>query len=351
MKDKFLRGEQKTEKKTKSEAGEKKFKAVRLILWVFVILIQLMVVAGIEIRAEIDEEERLTIRSQVYPAQGKCPKPQEVYQTDEGKKYSLLSWKKESIWIPSYERRVEKEFFCDGVEGAAEIPKKLVINVRDGGRETEAFCYLQEKEIISERWKDGFDFIVTFHDYGAGEYVIGDRIVEKEEEKPQFEGCEKLLLEEIGVKPQEYRIEGVRWDGAAYEDLEGFQCRDAVAYGQKLMRDYRLRYEGIAVFPSYEGWRTIAVYGDGNESGQGEQRSEGASKDPLLSEDAGKKDRRGTELPFAVLWKKVIRILLVTIAVGALLFFGGLLILAMRKVKKAVKQKWKIYQADHQRRE
>ena len=52
------------------------------------------------------------------------------------------------------------------------------------------------------------------------------------------------LLEFMGLSPLEYRILSADWYGESYEDEEGRMCRQAMVWGQKLLRDYEAEYEG-----------------------------------------------------------------------------------------------------------
>ena len=52
------------------------------------------------------------------------------------------------------------------------------------------------------------------------------------------------ILGIMGLSAGEYRILSMEWAGEPFEDDEGQMCRQAMARGQKLVRDYEVTYEG-----------------------------------------------------------------------------------------------------------
>lgn len=139
------------------------------------------------------------------------------------------------------------------------------------------------------------------------------------------------MLELAGLSPEDYRVTHVQWSGEAYQDEEGNRCRDASAFGQKRLRDYRVTYSGTAVFPEKKGWQTVAVY---------RLPQEETETAELPSATAGSLAEIGqtpaeTEITEDVpakqpvtLWQRITRTLMITIAAGTALFLGGLLLLA-----------------------
>lgn len=314
-------------KKKKRRAAD----VLSAFIWVCVILIQMAVLLKLEVYAREKDEyagEQITVRSPFYARETDCPEPEEFYRDETGTHYKRISWETVHLAVPSRTRPVQKEIFCAQVEGAEQIPETAEITVRENGRETQAICRLEKKSVTGERWQDDFSFPVTFHGYYSGAYLLRGYLIPGEGETPQLDGREALLLEEIGVSPEEYQVLDVQWDGEPYVDLAHGLCRNAVAFGRRLVRDYQLVYTGTAEFAAWEGWQTVAVYGamDDEASSQEDGGGEGEVRfiQPKDEETAKMRDR-----PFAALWEKIIRTLLVTIAVGALLFFGGLFFLGL----------------------
>lgn len=336
------------EHKPDGNTEEKKVRSIQMLLWVCVILVQMAVVGNMEVHAmerhvmevyvmELEETRYLTIRSGTWEQKEDCREPEKYYRAEDGREYRMISWEREQTLIPERKRLVKKQGVCRQVEGNLQVPESITMTVWEGTRRTDAICCLTEKEMVREEWQDGFSFPVTFHKYDARMYQLGDHMISDKEELPRLKGYEELLLEEIGVRPEEYRILDIRWEGEPYEDETGELCRDAAAFGQKLVRDYRLVYEGEAVFPAYTAWRTAALYEaeEGPDDGDKETEEIQKAEEDSSSEGTEEEDRNKTSDELT-LWEKITRTLLLTIAVGAALFFGGLLLLAVLWIRKAV---------------
>lgn len=314
------------------ERQKERIRLFQLGLWVCLILTQMLVVEGMKTYAswQVTEtgNETVTVCSKLYPCREDCPEPEKSYRTDTGEEYVRISWEPERVSVPGRSIPVVREGIFEQAEGITQLPESMNVEAFHEGRETEVNCLLSEKSVIKEEWQDGFTFPVIYHSYGADSYLLGEYLIKGGGEKPRLDGCENLLLHEIGVTPEFYRIADIRWDGEPYEDETGELCRNAIASGQKLLRDYRLVYKGTADFPAYEAWRMTAVYGptapvDVQDDSQGESLSE-----PAANSEENLPAASAMPQPLT-LWERITRILLITIAVGALLFFGGLLILAV----------------------
>lgn len=204
----------------------------------------------------------MTIRFDTADSPEACTKPEETYEDDTGTRYELEHWSVVPVTIPSVTREVEENVLYDQVEGMTTLPDTIEVETSDRGRgqTITVVCQMEEQQAVREEWQDGFVVTVTFHTYEAGYYQLADRLIPYNDERPELEGCEALLLELVKVPPEDYRITHVQWAGEVYEDEEGNQCRDAAAFGQKRIRDYQVTYRGTAVFPAKEGWQTVAVY-------------------------------------------------------------------------------------------
>lgn len=283
----------------KEEKREKLVRTVQTGLWVALILVQMAVVNCLSVRAETGQSGAV---------EGAGP------------------------------RRVSKDVVFEAVEGAAALPEELDIQVREGKETVTVACPMAEKEILKERWSDDFSFPITFHAYGSEYYGLGECRVPYNEERPELDGCEGLLLEMIGVSPEEYQITGLKWAGDAYRDGGGELCRDALGTGRKLVRDYRVRYVGEAKVPvrpwQQDGTGELEPSGTGDEAESGE----GPGQEVLIGAGPEKK-LQAEEATDPTLWQKITRTLLIIIGIGALLFFGGLLALALLWVVKKLR-KW-----------
>lgn len=253
-------------------------------------------------------------------------------------------------------RQVEQEIRYDNVEGAAEIPQQVTVTVSEGDQEVQAVCDLQEIAEETSEWQEGFVLPVTFHKYDADWYMIDGQMVPKNEEKPQIQGYEEVLLQAAGLSAEQYRIRDAFWDGDSYTDEYGELCRDAVAVGDKLVRSYRARYTGTAVFPEQE----IVVQETGLEAEEpAAEMAEMGNAAEIEAEDgagqdgAGRQSESQTEqesVPFSEeghraddgvqesprLWERITRTLLISVGIGALFFFLGLFLLAGLRIAKMV---------------
>lgn len=294
------------------------------------------VVKCLEVRAEENPNTEITIESEQNRSREACTRPSEEYTDPGGNRYELERWSVERIAVPAVRRRAEQEVIYEQVEGADVLEEEIeaVVEDRERGQTVTARCRIGEKEAIRQEWQDGFALPVTFHAYGAEFYVLGDRMIPYREDRPDLDGGESLLLELAGLSPEEYRITDIRWSGDAYENAEGEPCRDAIASGQKLVRDYRVNYAGTAFFPAQTAWRTVAVY---RPAGEEEQTAE-ATKPPSFLQEPALLETEAQPLETSMsLWKQITRVLKMIVAVGALLFLGGLFVLAALQVVKKLR--------------
>lgn len=241
-----------------------------------------------------------------------------------------------------YGHPVEETIVCERIEGAAVIPDVTEGEIQIGEEKMTVPCYLREKRVIREYWEDDFSFPVIFRSYGAGLYELGGQLIPVEEESPVkeeslveqeggplLEGYEESLLQEIGVSSEEYRIREVRWDGDPYPGKDGVMERRALASGERLLRDYELRYVGTAWFPEAPP-ATVAA-----------ETEEAPPVEPLVRVEP--EPEREEVLPPAPpareksgltrIWR-ITRTVLVTVGIGTLLFFGGMLLLLLVRSRK-----------------
>ena len=281
-------------------------KNVQMGLWVILILLQMAVVNCLELRAETSESA--------------APGGRDAFTV----------------------RHVKKDVVYEQVEGGASLPETLDVRIEEGGATVTAVCAMEEKVILRERWEDHFSFPVTFHSYDAAFYRLGDILIPFDEERPRLEGCEEQLLELVGLMPEDYRITSVQWAGEAYQGEEGELCRDALAAGNKLVRDYRVRYAGTAQIPAK---RNVSLQTEADETvteqaiGADETADASGTAVSIQMEASEETQPQADTEGTLTLWQKITRTLLVVIGIGAILFFGGLLILAFLWVVKKLR-KW-----------
>ena len=300
------------------------------------------IIKCLEVRAETGSEaaSELTVRYGIEADPEDCTQPDHLYEDGDGTLYELADWSAVPVTFPSLSRKVQKEILYDRIEGVTALPDTIEITAQDKerGQTATAVCLMEEQEVVREEWQDGFVFTVTFHTYEAGYYELADRLIPYNDEKPELEGCEDLLLELAGLSPEDYRVTYVTWSGEAYQDETGNQCRDAAAFGQKRLRDYRVKYSGTAVFPEKQGWQPVAVYRLPQAPDIVEPTVVAEISPEVRPSVAEVEETEDIPAePPLTLWQRITRTLMLTIAVGTALFFGGLLLLAILWVVKKLR--------------
>ena len=247
---------------------------------------------------------------------------------------------------------VRREVTYEAVEGEAELPDEITVSVLAGNDEELVRCRAVEQVEEDAYWRDDFSFPVTFYEYGAGEYQLGEVTV-KEADLADFTQLTELaqqygteLLRSMGLSEEEYEVEEITWAGTPYENEDGIVCRDAVARGNRLLRDYQVVYEG-AVDP--ERWKELKRGGVSGELEEAQMQEETASED--AEETTGTKAEteaaqpEETEKPLEQkksrlreFLEKVTRILLIAVGIGAIFFFGGLLVLALLWIYRKLRE-------------
>lgn len=230
---------------------------------------------------------------------------------------------------------VRREVNYEAIEGEADFPEEITVSVLAGNDEELVTC--QAVECVEEAvyWQDDFSFPLTFYEYGAEGYQLGERVLKTEELPVLAEVYEEELLRNMGLSMEEYQIRKLEWAGEPYENEDGILCRDAVGYGSRLLRNYRVAYEGD-VAP--ERWKEL------KRGGQEEVEEEQIPEEtwPEETEEAEQKTETAAERVTEIFhepeqkktkWQefleKVTKILLVAVGLGAMLFFGGLFVLAL----------------------
>ena len=322
-------------KENRSSQRNRSVHNIQLLLWTLLILLQMTMVHCLEGKAE--EQPAPASEISIYMEEG--PEPEPVWTDAAGNEYELVSWQMVSARQPARTRPVKEMIYYDQVEGASVIPRELTIPVTEGNQTCNAVCQIQEQTVLQEEWQEDFVFSVVFHIYGAGFYQLGDHLIAGNEENPELAGCEALLLEQVGVSPEDYRISYVQWTGDGYLDAQGELCRNALAFGQKLVRDYQVTYVGQAEFPERNVRQIEAVYHLAEP--EKEPETDATISDltdipevPVFFELA---DSAEAPLSKLEIWRqKVIDTLLITVGIGAILFLGGLVMLALLRLVKMV---------------
>lgn len=304
--------------KKRDEKQNQWVKNVQMGLWVALILVQMVVVSSLTVRAEVAAATEPVVEAESVVEAEVVAEAEPTAATESARL-----------------RQVEKEVVYEQVEDAAGLPDTIDLSVREAGETVTVSCQAKTRKILRERWKDDFSFPITVHAYDADYYLVGDRLIPQKEGHPELEGCKELLLELIGVSPEAYRITEILWQGAPYEDENGSLCRDALARGDRLVRDYQILYAGTARLPG-EGVRRAPEPARPEERPSDAAEATGAAGELPVTQQPEAVEvlpEEASEQPLS-LWQNITRTLLVAIGIGVLLFFGGLLVLAFLRLVK-----------------
>lgn len=247
---------------------------------------------------------------------------------------------------------VRREVTYEAVEGETALPDEITVSVLAGNDEELVRCRAVEQVEEDAYWRDDFSFPITFYEYGAGEYQLGEIIVGGAE-LTDFTQPTKLaqqygteLLRSMGLSEEEYEVEEIVWAGTPYENEDSIVCRDAVARGNRLLRDYQVVYEGV-VEP--ERWKELKRGGEPGELDEAQMQEEPAWEE--AEETAGAKAETEAARPeeaekqpevkksgLQEFLEKVTRILLIAVGIGAIFFFSGLLVLALLWIYRKLRE-------------
>lgn len=247
---------------------------------------------------------------------------------------------------------VHREVTYEAVEDEAALPEEIMVSVLAGHDGEMVPCQAVGWVEEAAYWQDDFSFPITFYEYGAGTYQLGEITVKKtdlEEPEQLTELAEQYgteLLESMGLSAEEYEVKEIVWAGTPYEKEDGIVCRDAMAYGNRLLRDWRVQYEGFVEPERWQELKRGGADGELNEEGQEETVPETIRALPETPEKMSEAEREEPkEQPLhgksrlQEYLEKVTRIFLVAVGIGVVFFLGGLFVLALlwigRKLREA----------------
>ncbi len=248
---------------------------------------------------------------------------------------------------------VHREVTYEAVEDEAALPEEIMVSVLTGHDGELVPCQAVDWVEEAAYWQDDFSFPITFYEYGAGAYQLGEITVKKTDledpgqltELAEQYGTE--LLQSMGLSAEEYEVKKIVWTGTPYEKEDGIVCRDAMAYGNRLLRDWRVQYEGFVEPERWQELKRGGADGELKEEGQEEtvpetikavtetpEKVSEAEREEPKEQPAHGKSRLQEYL------EKVTRILLVAVGIGVVFFLGGLFVLALlwigRKLREAI---------------
>lgn len=170
--------------------------------------------------------------------------PSKAYRLQDGREYELSHWEIKEIPGHMESRRMEKQIVYAGVEGAEGLPKSIAVAEEATDIPAEGELSICRTRVLKEEWQEGFCVPVTFHSYGADGYEVGNMVISGENALGYEDELRRELLSMIGLSAKEYRIHTIEWTGEPYMDDTGQMCRQALAKGEKLLKDYEITYDG-----------------------------------------------------------------------------------------------------------
>lgn len=232
---------------------------------------------------EPGKKKRIEYVSELYDTREQLPVPEPATEDEAGEKYYLTAQDIEAVPVAGRNKILDGEILYQGVDREAGIPETAEFDVTDKeSRKTfTASLPLYTTSYENERWDDLLRFTVTFHEYGADSYVLGeteipapeiliggDKHADGEERRKETEDgsgmnldiYEEELLGLLGMTQEDCWIESCEWAGEPYRDEEGILCRDAAVYGKLRVFDCRAVYRGKTKLPDWQQWRLHAVY-------------------------------------------------------------------------------------------
>ena len=144
------------------------------------------------------------------------------------------------------------------LEGEQEPPDTASITLTDesSGKTYERQLPRLEVKEQNSRWEGGFSFEITVTGYDADTFLLGETEIPAD---VPLETYEEEFLKELGLPVDCYRIDSVEWLGEAYSK-NGAVCRNALAMGQKLVRQTIVKYGGQIRTPEITGKQYVGIY-------------------------------------------------------------------------------------------
>ena len=303
-------------------AGRKTGKEILLLAFVLCLL-------GTEqARGDQGQQDKLVMTRQLNDAEREeFSEPPGTWTDEQGKEYRLSGWSIEEVPGKRTRESAERRIRYEGVEGAETLPESILVYDEETGEQEMGKLPLKEKSILREWWDASFQVPVTFHAYGAQEYTLGGITVNgAEAARTDLWGPE--LLRMLGLSPEYYRILTLEWTGDVYADPSGQACRQALARGEKLLRDYEAVYAGELE------WQEPAVY---------ELRMEYEPvKETMVSvkpSDSAEEEAAGPDEKADPLWYWVHSGFVLTVAAGLLGIAVGAAVLGTTWLKQRKKER------------
>lgn len=119
---------------------------------------------------------------------------------------------------------------------------------------------LKEQSVVAGKWIDTeYPISITVNNYGADTITMLDKEVKLGDDVPFSSDYYNLILQTANRDTENYRITSTKWDGPAYSD-GGVVKRNAIAYTQQQVKEYKLEYSGNVSIPDCDGYEVTITY-------------------------------------------------------------------------------------------
>lgn len=209
------------------------------------------------VNSETTEAEYAIYDSPAFTDDSLVEKPSDTIERD-GVTYKLKSTEKLSKRIEERTKHAEAEVELKGLEWLDEIPETKDIEVTDTstGQVITAEMPLIKVKTDTETWVDTFKFPITITDYDADYFMLGNSKVSKTDSLLNYKD---EFLDYLGLPSDKYKISSIDWNGESYIK-NGKECRNATAYGQKIIHDIVAIYGGEVTLPAIDGMYYHCTY-------------------------------------------------------------------------------------------
>lgn len=214
---------------------------------------------------DIRENQTITHKvdyNNLYSKNANAPETLKIMQNGEEIEVKLTGVDYTETTITGRSERVTAYTDFDYKTVKPDAPKTKIVTYYDDVTKRNVTATLNLKELKAEKdwaWRNDVTIPMTFSFYDSEYYVLGDKYVPYNDEKPGLEGFENDLLNELNLDTYKYRINSVEWVGDKYT-LGDMTYRKAVAHGERYVANYIAYYESNVNLPNAKGYNAVANY-------------------------------------------------------------------------------------------
>lgn len=198
----------------------------------------------------------------LYTKQANAPETLTITQKGEAVDVKLKNVEYEETTITNRTETVSAYTDFDYKTVTPNPPKTKTVTYHDNGSQKDVQVTLDFKELKAEddwKWINDVEIPMTFSLYDSAYYVLGDKYIPYNDEKPALQGHENDILKELKLDSQKYRITSVEWNGEPYM-VGDVMYRKAVAHGERYAANYVAYYESNVSLPDAAGYNAVALY-------------------------------------------------------------------------------------------